>query len=75
MKIVRKMLKWFVGIIILLILTAVILVRFTDGSINTPENVIFGYDEKELKVLLIKEGVFKYGKRRHSILMVLMVHI
>ena len=46
MKIVRKILKWFVGIIILLILTAVILVRFTDGSINTPENVILGYDEE-----------------------------
>ena len=67
MKIVRKMLKWFVGIIILLILTAVILVRFTDGSINTPENVILD--------MMKKEGVFKYGKRRHSILMVLMVHI
>ncbi|MCC7027349.1 MAG: metallophosphoesterase [Saprospiraceae bacterium] len=58
MKIVRKMLKWFVGIIILLILTAVILVRFTDGSINTPENVIFGYDEERGRFQIWEKKTF-----------------
>jgi hypothetical protein len=46
MRIVRKILKWFVGIIILLILTAVILVRFTDGSISGGGKTILGYDEE-----------------------------
>lgn len=47
MRIVRKILKWFVGIIILLILTAVILVRFTDGSISGGGKTILGYDEEK----------------------------
>ena len=58
MKIVRKILKWFVGIIILLILTAVILVRFTDGSINTPENVILGYDEERGRFQIWEKKTF-----------------
>lgn len=58
MKIVRKILKWFVGIIILLILTAVILVRFTDGSFNTPENVILGYDEERGRFQIWEKKTF-----------------
>lgn len=58
MRIVRKILKWFVGIIILLILTAVILVRFTDGSINTPENVILGYDEERGRFQIWEKKTF-----------------
>lgn len=38
---------WFFGIIFLLILTAIILVRFTDGSISGGGNTIFGYDEEK----------------------------
>lgn len=37
---------WFFGIIFLLILTAIILVRFTDGSISDGEKTILGYDEE-----------------------------
>ena len=58
MRIVRKILKWFVGIIILLILTAVILVRFTDGSFNTPENVILGYDEERGRFQIWEKKTF-----------------
>jgi hypothetical protein len=58
MKIVRKILKWFVGIIILLILTAVILVRFTDGSFNSPENVILGYDEERGRFQIWEKKTF-----------------
>jgi len=47
MKTVRKILMWFFGIIFLLILTAIILVRFTDGSISGGGNTIFGYDEEK----------------------------
>lgn len=58
MKTVRKILKWLFGIIILLILTAVILVRFTDGSINTPENVILGYDEEKGRFQIWEKKTF-----------------
>ena len=47
MKTVLKILKWFLGIVIFLLLTAIVLVRFTDGSINTPKNTILGYDEEK----------------------------
>lgn len=38
---------WFVGIIFLLILTAIILARFTDGSISGGGKTILGYDEEK----------------------------
>lgn len=38
---------WFFGIIFLLILTAIILVRFTDGSISGGGKTILGYDEEK----------------------------
>lgn len=47
MKTVRKILIWFFGIIFLLILTAIILVRFTDGSISGGGKTILGYDEEK----------------------------
>lgn len=47
MKTVRKILIWFFGIIFLLILTAIILVRFTDGSISGGGKTILGFDEEK----------------------------
>ena len=38
---------WFFGIIFLLILTAIILVRFTDGSISGGGKTILGFDEEK----------------------------
>jgi len=58
MKTVHKILKWLLGIIILLILTAVILVRFTDGSINTPQKTILGFDEEKGNFLIWEKKTF-----------------
>jgi|JI6StandDraft_1071083.scaffolds.fasta_scaffold34075_4 hypothetical protein len=58
MKTVRKILKWLFGIITFLILTAVILVRFTDGSINTPEKTILGFDEEKGRFLIWEKKTF-----------------
>lgn len=58
MKTVRKISKWLFGIIILLILTAVTLVRFTDGSINTPEKTILGYDEEKGRFQIWEKKTF-----------------
>ena len=58
MKAVRKILKWLLGIIVLLILTAVILIRFTDGSISNSEEVLFGYDEKKGRFQILEKKSF-----------------
>jgi len=58
MKRVSKILKWLFGILILLILTGLILVRFTDGSINTPEKVLIGYDEQSGRFKIWEKKTF-----------------
>lgn len=47
MKILRKISKWFIAIIIMLLFAAFIFVRFTNGSINTSSKTILGYDEEK----------------------------
>ncbi len=47
MKTLRKILIWFFGTIFLLILTLIILVRFTDGTISSGGKIILGYDEQK----------------------------
>lgn len=58
MKTVRKILKWFFGILILLILTAIILVRFTDGSISGGGKTFLGYDEENERFQIWEKKTF-----------------
>ncbi|MCZ2297840.1 MAG: metallophosphoesterase [Chitinophagales bacterium] len=58
MKTVRKILKWLFGIIIFLILTVVILVRFTDGSINNSDKILLGYDEEKGRFQIWEKKTF-----------------
>lgn len=58
MRTVRKILMWFFGIIFLLILTAIILVRFTDGSISGGGKTILGYDEEKGRFQLWEKKTF-----------------
>ncbi len=47
MRTIRLLFKGLVSILILLIITAIILVRFTDGSISAGGKTILGYDEEK----------------------------
>ena len=58
MKIVKNILKWSIGIFMLLILTAFILVRFTDGSISGDGKTILGYDEENGRFQIWEKKTF-----------------
>lgn len=58
MKTVRKISKWFFGLIILIILIVIILVRFTDGSISGGGKIIFGYDEEKGRFQMWEKKTF-----------------
>lgn len=58
MNAVYKIFKWFLGIIILLILTAATLLVFTDGSISNSEEVLFGYDKEKGRFQIMEKKSF-----------------
>ncbi len=46
MRTLRALLKWVMVVVTILLVTAVLLVRFTDGQISSPDHIVLGYDEE-----------------------------